>query len=535
MHDTDVLIIINCSSRHFSSVQSWVVLEECCGIFKLSSLAPKPRSQMMMTPWLMIWVMILGSQDQNHSSLVWTACLAFWWQSRSVLSGQHRSPTANCLAGSESAQAGLHHWPLALFETSVFLSGNFPNSWISINSHHPLHLSASCASFLDWIVVELMLSYLALIASAAATICINMQYKPATGRFSTFPLNSSSLFILVVEKKGFSCGLLPLFLLIGCWCPKVLAGRELGADVFWVLDRPKAHSIKHGEDIMMRYWSTLRERQLQKEAPPSAVSTKKRGLKPSDLQFIEGPVLRSECQTVELLEVERKFPPYAASMATVASCMHSHKLKALHPSASVSVSRHGFELFPQAFSYNFGFLDWFPAASLCIILMWYVDAMQTRPRTHGHQKCGQWPCAFGSQNLRHAGWCCGILEIEARAWSQQLQEGKVTSCVTWTNNFNQCQMWMSFWWDGRSSLYCLLVLSLLCLTLAEVMWATCYSRPYPPWSSVWNALATNTSATQYHGMIGLNEFPFKFQMVLVLKKNTIRLLASSNNMMDDET
>eukprot|EP00435_Cladocopium_sp_Y103_P068448 s418_g31.t1 len=103
----------------------------------------------------------------------------------------------------------------------------------------------------------------------------------------------------------------------------VLAGRELGADVFWLLDRPKAHSIKHGEDIMMRYWSTLRQRQLQKEAPRPAANSKKRVLRSADLQLIEGPILSTESQTVELLQVERKFPEYAASLATVASCMQS--------------------------------------------------------------------------------------------------------------------------------------------------------------------------------------------------------------------
>eukprot|EP00435_Cladocopium_sp_Y103_P059154 s2541_g21.t1 len=104
---------------------------------------------------------------------------------------------------------------------------------------------------------------------------------------------------------------------------EVLAGRELGADVFWLLDRPKAHSIKHGEDIMMRYWSKLRQRQLQKEAPQPAANSKKRGLRSGDLQLIEGPILSTESQTVELLQVERKFPAYAASLATVASCMQS--------------------------------------------------------------------------------------------------------------------------------------------------------------------------------------------------------------------
>lgn len=94
--------------------------------------------------------------------------------------------------------------------------------------------------------------------------------------------------------------------------------------MFWLLDRPKNHSIKHGESIMMRYWSTLRERQLLKEAPPSSgANSKKRGLKPGDLQLIEGPVLSAESQIMELLQVERKFPSFAATLATVASCMHN--------------------------------------------------------------------------------------------------------------------------------------------------------------------------------------------------------------------
>jgi hypothetical protein len=155
--------------------------------------------------------------------------------------------------------------------------------------------------------------------------------------------------------------------------------------VSYLLDRPKPQSIKHGEDIMMRYWSTLRERQLQKEAPPSAASTKKRGLKPSDLQFIEGPILRTECQTMELLQVERKFPSYAAS------CGILHAQSQVESTLSVSVSKHSFERFPKVFSYQFSVLL---AASHCKPLL-HLDVVVDADSTWD-----TWPPELRSVALR---------------------------------------------------------------------------------------------------------------------------------------
>lgn len=108
---------------------------------------------------------------------------------------------------------------------------------------------------------------------------------------------------------------------------KVLAARELGADLSWLLDRPKEHSVKHGEEILLQYWAGGRERQLQKESP--AKGSVKRSLRSGDLQFIEGPCLPSDSQLVELLQVERKLPDHAKSLALVALCMHTSQFQQL--------------------------------------------------------------------------------------------------------------------------------------------------------------------------------------------------------------
>ena len=90
----------------------------------------------------------------------------------------------------------------------------------------------------------------------------------------------------------------------------VMAARAQAADVVWLLDRPRKHSIAHGREIMMRFWKTSHELWARRDST-------KRSLKAKDLQMIEGPRLPAEKQTLELLQIERRGPDYAKAFLTV--------------------------------------------------------------------------------------------------------------------------------------------------------------------------------------------------------------------------
>ena len=65
----------------------------------------------------------------------------------------------------------------------------------------------------------------------------------------------------------------------------VLAARAQAAEVIWLVDRPRQHSIELGREIMRKYWKnwkTTHERSAQRTGA-------KRALKAGELQLIEGP------------------------------------------------------------------------------------------------------------------------------------------------------------------------------------------------------------------------------------------------------